>query len=60
MVLKLGHFGKQMTSDLKVSKCGVEEGWKKISCTDRVKQISTITLSQKGKEHPRHNKKTGG
>jgi len=29
MVLRLGHFGQQMTNNLKVSKCGVEEGWKK-------------------------------
>jgi hypothetical protein len=29
MVLKLGHYGKEMRSTLKVLKCGAGEGWRR-------------------------------
>jgi hypothetical protein len=51
MVLKFGHFGKQIRNTWEALKCGVGEGWRILVGLLMWKSRS-ITSSRRGKEYP--------
>jgi len=56
MVLKLGHFGEQITNTWKVLKCGAGEGW-----TDRVRNGEVLHKVKEGTNflHTKSGRSTG-
>ena len=54
MELKNEHFGKWITSTLKILKCGSAERWKSL-VSKHDKKRKRVTYIQGGNEHPTYN-----